>query len=130
MPDEETATVYVLVRSDLPLYAQIVQACHACLEAGREFSLPASLHLVVLSVPDEAALYTGCEQLEAAGTRMRLFYESDARFLTDRIASSEAGTEAQAGYTAACSEPILETAKKRLFRRYRLWVPSRRLSTT
>lgn len=130
MPDEEAATVYVLVRSDLPPYAQIVQACHACLEAGREFSLPASLHLVVLSVPDEAALYTGCERLEAARTRMRLFYEPDSHCLADRVTASEAGREAQAGYTAACSEPISEAAQKRLFRRYRLWAPSRRLSTT
>ena len=121
MPDEETATVYVLVRSDLPLYAQIVQACHACLEAGREFSLPAPLHLVVLSVPDEATLYTGCEQLEAAGTRMKLFYEPDPRCLSDRTATSGVDKEVPAGYTAACSEPLLNPGQKRLFRRYRLW---------
>lgn len=32
--------VYVLVRTDIPLHAQAVQACHAALEAGFAFSAP------------------------------------------------------------------------------------------
>ena len=104
--------VYVLVRQDLPLTAQLVQVGHACLEAGARFPQPAEqpCHLVVLSRDSEESLLQTVQKMEQEGVAMRLFFDPDP---------IPGGTERH-GYTAACSAPI-QGRERRLFRRLPLW---------
>ena len=95
----------MLVRADIPVAAQIVQAGHVCLEAGKRFTQPETpCNLVVLSVPSERHLQDAVAWIESAGIRSTVFYEPDNAM----------------GYTAACTEPVSGPAR-RLFRRFRLW---------
>ncbi len=94
----------MLVRTDIPLADQLVQACHASIEAGARFHHPTGCHLVLLSVPDERALHEALTGLDWHGICYSLFYEPD-----DGI-----------GYSAACTQPVGKH-HRRLFRRYNLW---------
>lgn len=48
---------YVIIRKDISPEQQIVQACHAALEAGFRFKKPdETSFLIVLEVPDQKAL--------------------------------------------------------------------------
>jgi hypothetical protein len=95
----------VLVRTDIPLAGQIVQAGHACLEAGFRFERPQSpTHLVLLSVPSERHLLGAVDRIEAAGIRCVVFHEPD-----DNL-----------GQTAACTQPV-EGRRRRYFRKFPLW---------
>ena len=94
----------MLVRADLPVADQIVQAGHACLEAGRRFQPEENCHLVVLRVPDEIELRLAVQQAEAVGIHFASFFEPD-----DDL-----------GLTAACTAP-LASQQRRFFRRYALW---------
>ena len=77
--DEETAYLYVLVRTDLSFPQQAVQACHAAIESTRQFPDPHSEHpyLVLCGVPDVNALTTAKARLEASGVPLAAFYEPD-----------------------------------------------------
>jgi hypothetical protein len=94
----------VLVRADLPIADQIVQAGHACLEAGRCFQPEEGCHLVVLSVSDEIELQLAVRQAEAIGIRCASFFEPDDDM----------------GFTAFCTEPVSDH-QRRFFRRFHLW---------
>lgn len=98
---------YVLVRTDLPITAQIVQVAHACVTAGHRFAPPDSHHLVLLAMRDESDLRRAAEMLEAdAGIAHALFYEPDGAL----------------GFTSLCTEPV--SGRTRLFlRRFPLWQP-------
>lgn len=97
--------VYVLVRTDLPLAQQLVQAAHACLEAGRHFAQPlAPSHLVLLAVKSQAQLHDAVREAEASGIRSLMFYEPDNGL----------------GDTAACTEPLCGFQRP-IFRRFSLW---------
>ncbi len=96
--------VYIFVRTDLPSPYQIVQACHAAVEAARSL-LPQHLphpHLVVCGLPSQRRLFQCMDQLGRRGVSTRPFYEPD---LGDEL-------------TAVATEPIFG-ARRRLFRRYR-----------
>ena len=68
--------VYVIVRTDIPLEQQIVQACHGALEAGFSSEKPhASPHLVVCEVRDETELLDAAGYLERSGISFELFHE-------------------------------------------------------
>jgi hypothetical protein len=97
--------VYVLIRRDLSAPQQIVQACHACLEASRAFLTPEAEHphLVVCGVRDERSLGRCLDRLRRAGVRFHAFFESD---LDNQL-------------TAAATEP-LRGAQRRVFRAYHL----------
>lgn len=97
---------YVLVRADLPLAQQLVQAGHACLQAGARFPQPKEpCHLVVLTVASQAHLRQAVERLTGhGGIEMETFWEPDNA----------------PGFTASCSEPVLGQAR-RWFRHYPLW---------
>ena len=97
--------MYVLVRRDLVAPQQLVQACHACLEASRTFLSSDSEHphLVVCGVRDERRLGHCLDRLRRAGVRFRAFFEPD---LANQL-------------TAAATEP-LRGAQRRVFRDYRL----------
>jgi hypothetical protein len=92
------------VRQDLSHPQQVVQACHAAIEAVR-LLLPQHLphpHLVVCGVPDERHLYQCIERFRRLGISHSPFHEPDR------------GDE----LTAIATEPIYGP-RRRLFRRYR-----------
>ena len=94
------------MRADLPLAQQLVQASHACLQAGARFSQPEKpCHLVVLTVESQAHLPQDVEHLTGqGGIGMETFWEPD-----DAL-----------GFTASCSEPVAGQARH-WFKRYSLW---------
>jgi hypothetical protein len=52
-----TPYTYVIIRKDISPEQQIVQACHAALEAGLRFKQPEQTSLlIVLEVPNQQAL--------------------------------------------------------------------------
>lgn len=70
---------YVLVRTDLTIPAQLVQAVHAAYESGRFFSIPGN-HIdstVVCQVPSEQDLIKANEKMRARGIKTILFREPD-----------------------------------------------------
>ena len=78
---------------------------HACLEAGKRFSLPEDpCHLVLLAVASQAQLLQAVAKIEMSGIRYALFFEPDDGM----------------GYTAICTEAI-QAQRQRLFRSFRLW---------
>ncbi len=85
---------------------QLVQACHACHQAGARFPQPPEpCHLVVLSVPSQDHLRLAVERLTGeSNIQMETFWEPD-----DAL-----------GFTASCSEPVSGQAR-RWFKRYPLW---------
>lgn len=88
---------YVLVRQDIPLEQQMVQACHAALEAGFAFEMPAQTSsLIVCTVPDEPALLTARERLQRYGIRSQLFFEPSWDM----------------GYSALASEPLVQRKQR------------------
>ena len=94
-----------MIRKDLPLYVQLVQACHAALEAGKHYCRdPAVDHLIVLEVPDEEALLKAHARAEDRGIRTVLFREPDFANVA----------------TGFCTEPIHGNRRK-IFSEYPLW---------
>jgi len=96
--------VYIFVRSDLSTPHQVVQSCHAAIEAAR-YLFPADLphpHLVVCGIPNQRQLVQCLERLQKLGVSHRPFYEPDQ---DDEL-------------TAIATEPIFNQ-RRRLFRRYR-----------
>lgn len=67
---------YVLVREDIPLEQQMVQACHAAHHAGHALGGPVDeASLIVCTVPDRAALVAAQERLTRYGIRSKMFFE-------------------------------------------------------
>jgi len=100
----------VLVRTDIPHADQVVQACHACVEAGVRFQHPGNCRMALLCVRDEEALIRARERAENAGIKMQTFFEPDP---VD-------GEDHPMGFTAVCSEPVAGDQRK-VFRKYALW---------
>ena len=75
--EPEIRHVYAVVCKDIPLQHQAVQACHACIAAGREIIGIPTPYLVVLTVPDEAALMALSEKLTLNNVKHRIFHEDD-----------------------------------------------------
>lgn len=71
--------VYVLVRKDIPLHQQLVQASHAAFEAGLRWHSPDDevASLIVLEVPHKAALLRAARKLGTRGIDHHVFYEPD-----------------------------------------------------
>lgn len=71
--------VYVLVRLDIPLHQQLVQASHAAFEAGLRWHSPDDevASLIVLEVRDKAALLRAARKLTAKGVDHHIFFEPD-----------------------------------------------------
>lgn len=95
-----------MVREDLPLRHQLVQAAHAAYEIGQRVGNPQPEpdYSVILSVPDEAALLRAYARLTEHGIPTHLFRESDL------------GDQA----TALASAPVVGEDRRR-FSRYPLW---------
>lgn len=98
-------TVYVFVRTDLPIPAQAVQACHACHESGREFGAPQGTHLILLGVCNSTELCRIMGMCKAHGIRYVDFVEPDWEW----------------GLTAIATEPISGSMGRKLFSEYELW---------
>lgn len=99
------AYTYILVRTDLSVAQQAVQACHAALEAGFLFQRPQDHpHLVLLEVKDEGTLLDEQARLEAEGIPHAMFFEPDN----------------ETGYSALATAPLSREAG-RAFRRLPLW---------
>lgn len=97
---------YVLVRQDIPLEQQMVQACHAALEAGFAFDAPSvTSSLIVCTVPDLEALLAARERLDRYGIRSEMFFEPSWGM----------------GYSALASEPIIERKKRFALNTYPLF---------
>lgn len=72
--------MYVVVRRDLPLANQAVQACHAVLESTRAMPLPRDAehpHLVLCQVPNQAHLLKCQDHLSKSGIAHTVFREPD-----------------------------------------------------
>jgi len=82
--------VYIIVRKDIKKEFQLVQACHAALEAGFAFSVSEKQHLVVLEVANEWELDEVSECLNNENIKFKKFYESWGKI----------------GNTALATEPI------------------------
>lgn len=76
---EQPLHSYILLRSDMPLEAQMAQCAHAAQEAAFLLGSPPlrPIHVVVLSCPDEASLLAAGERLAKRGVDARLFHEPD-----------------------------------------------------
>jgi len=97
------------VRRDLSLSQQVVQACHACIEATRIF-LPPDLvhpHLIVLGARSEIDLACIAARLDRNQVRFRKFCEPD---LGDQ-------------WTALATE-LVSGNRRALFKRYQCWTAS------
>lgn len=105
---EPDHTIYVLIRQDLTLTQQLVQASHASAEAGRRHYKPEHgiASLVVLSVTDEAALLAAAGALKSSGIASEVFFEP-----VDAM-----------GHSSLASEPVLQ-AQRHHFRSWPLWKP-------
>jgi hypothetical protein len=99
-------TIYVLVRTDISVEQQVVQAAHAAAEAGRLFySLEHGIaSLIVLSVPNKDALYRAATQLQALGIAHDVFFEPDWEM----------------GHSALGTRPLLDSERK-LMKGWPLW---------
>ncbi len=71
--------VYVLIRTDISLEQQIVQASHAAVEAGFRFQPPAddTASLIVCAVPDQQALERAARELQLRNIEHHMFFEPD-----------------------------------------------------
>jgi hypothetical protein len=100
--------VYLIVREDLSLAQQVVQASHAAVEAARHLIPPDLIHphIIVCAAGDEPALWRQLHRLQRHGVRFRAFFEPDR------------GNE----LTAVATEPVFGQTR-RLFRNLRLLTP-------
>ena len=94
--------VYVFIRRDLPFSQQVVQACHAAIEAATLISSDlAHPYLVVCGIRNEPHLQKALSRLQQEGVVCRPFIESDI------------GNQ----LTAFATEPIFSD-RRHIFRRY------------
>lgn len=99
--------MYVVVREDIPVADQAVQACHATIAAASSYAeRTVTDNLVLCGVSDEAELLETSKRLELEGIPFRLFHEPDL-----------AGQA-----TALATEPV-DSATRRHFRHLRLLAP-------
>lgn len=93
------------MRQDLSSAQQAVQACHAVVEATREFLTPGMAHpyMVLCGVKNEAELAREWERLKAYGVRVAAFHEPDRN----------------GELTAVATEPLSGEARRPM-RRYKL----------
>ena len=113
--EEEKSYVYVFVRKDIPIWAQIVQVGHVCLEAGRffhdEFPFRA-VNLILLKVESQTDLSYAEKVAANAGARTVKFFEGEEESL---------GNTSIPSFTALCTEPLDGESWKLIFEDFELW---------
>jgi len=98
---------YVIVRKDIPLLHQVVQAGHAAHEAGKRFGTTDKINnLIYLQVNDKQELIHAMEHLEMNNVSVNAYFEPDYRF----------------GLTAIATQYISDTSRKFL-KKFSLWNP-------
>lgn len=99
--------IYVVVRSDLTVAQQAVQATHAAIKASRSFlpesAIENSPNLVIVNIGSEKELLSLGEELVKLGIRFCLFQEEDL------------GKE-----NTALATELISGAARRVFRKYKL----------
>ena len=98
--DEAKTTIYVVIRTDIRIEQQVVQAIHAGAEAGRSFYQPEHgiASLVLLAVPNLEGLLALRAKLGLKNVRTELFYEPDFNM----------------GHSALATEPLGQGRRKYL----------------
>lgn len=108
---EEAQYVYVLVRSDLSVSQQGVQAVHAGMAAiHKHGGLTDQTRLAMLSVQDECELRRYAEKASEAGLDFEIFWEPDNN----------------TGWSALATAPISRKQGK-IFKKLSMWNPEREL---
>lgn len=76
---QDKHTIYVLVRTDISLEQQAVQAAHAAAEAARDHYRPEHgiASIILLAVKDHADLHRARTKLHQRGIEHTLFHEPD-----------------------------------------------------
>ena len=98
--------VYVLVRTDISLEQQLVQASHAALEAGFRFTQPSQVaSVIVLSVSSREELEAAAQRLTIKGIDHHLFFEPDFGM----------------GHSALATRPLTHKKERHLMRKYPLY---------
>jgi hypothetical protein len=69
--------LFAAVRADLPPTVQGVQLCHAIAQASSQGGLTPDTRFVIVSVPDQAALFALASNLDKDRTQFCLFDEPD-----------------------------------------------------
>ena len=114
--DDDKWTVYVFVRKDIPIWAQVVQVGHVCFEAGRLFhdDIFKTPTLILLKVKDEHDLRWVQSTCGFQEVRTCIFYEPEEKSLGDENVPS---------FTALCTEPVLGDGEKwrKAFSDFELW---------
>jgi hypothetical protein len=99
---------YVIVRKDIPLVQQSVQAGHAALEAGFRFKKPDDVsYLILLEVENQEELKKAASYLGDRDIDFYMFFEPDNRM----------------GFSALCTRPIFEKREKSIFKKWKLYTP-------
>jgi len=105
-PEQDKPYVYVLVRTDISLEQQLVQASHAALEAGFRFAAPREVSsVIVLAVPSRDALLQASARLQQRGVDHELFFEPDFGM----------------GHSALATRPLTAKKERHLMRKYPLY---------
>lgn len=104
--DGRKRTIYVFVRTDIPVEHQIVQAAHASAEAARRFYSPEHgiASLIVLAVSSSARLEKAAARLEALDIDFDVFFEPSWDM----------------GHSALATRPLLDTERP-LLKAWQLW---------
>lgn len=105
MRDINSDFVYVFVRQDLPVPAQMVQVAHAAFQVPMEQFFRGIPSIVVIGMPDTKGLDKVRKKLADAGITSFEFTDPDAKHL---------------GVTAIATEP-LDKEQKSVLSNYRLW---------
>lgn len=92
--------IFVFIRTDISEEQQIVQTGHVCYEAGKEFSLPPHLHLVLCSAKNQDDLMRQGLWLDIHGIKYKIFHEPDCGI----------------GYSSICTEPLEDVSKMKRFK--------------
>ncbi len=102
--------VYVVVRVDIPIQHQMAQACHAALEAGKEFPdiIDEPDSLIVLQVENQEELNRAADLLHKNGVGLVKFWEPEPRW--------------NYGYTSFATEPMKHD-QRGILNGYKLWTP-------
>lgn len=91
---------YVVVRKDIPMHHQAVQACHAALEAGFRFEQPKEVsNLILLHVGGESELLELSRQLNNRGIQHHVFFEPDNGM----------------GHSSLCTQALVTNRERRIF---------------
>lgn len=94
---------YTFVRTDIPLQAQLVQACHSAMQAGALWK-GEKLNLVLLQTDSEQSLLDISKFLLENGINHVTFFEPDDDM----------------GHTSITTEPLC-SEKRKLLNNFKLW---------